>query len=40
MVLVEDSEYKRVTIGLKKKSYDTIAQTSIWFGYFQAKKAL
>ena len=40
MVLVEDSEYKHVTIGLKKKSFNTVAQTSIWFGCFQAEKAL
>ena len=27
MVLVEDSEYKHVTIGLKKKSSNTVVQT-------------
>ena len=40
MVLVEDNEYKHVTIGLKKKSPDTVAQTSIWFVCLQAEKAL
>ena len=29
MVLVEDSDYKHVTIGLKKKSSKAVAQTSI-----------
>ena len=40
MVLVEDSKYKHVTIGVKKKSSNTVVQTSIWFGCFQAEKAL
>ena len=40
MVIVEDSEYKHVAIGLKKKSSNTVAQTSNWFGCFQAEKAL
>ena len=40
MVLVEGSEYKHVTFGLKKKSSNTVAQTSIWFSCFHAEKAL
>ena len=40
MVLVEDSEYKHITIGFKNTSSNTVAQTSIWFGCFQAEKAL